>query len=203
MHPDMEDSLRIGIVFSQITLRYDWNDDMFTKNGRDEKVSQIEAKSNNIGIGVLKTLSKKFGIEFDIILGTVKGKNTTGTSVQDVYPYGNYDSNGNPLNPIYPNVAFNCSSDGKGYDMGGRVVISCTPFTIGDEFIDMNFALSSHIAYFDTTYSITYESVDKKWNYPYNEKSNGLFFRPVFVFQPVIHVADFFPLHLSSVWGQK
>lgn len=178
LKPPSYDESYIGVGFNKITALSKWKDSWLT--GGEEEVGDIEYTVNNLVIGMVTSDGFKSTTEWNLLIGTIDFEEDTKKFHYDSLPGGAQD--------------MNVKASGDGYDIGVRVVSSRTfnrqEKSGGGKFIDWNYALSLHAAFFSTNGSFEARSVDGQWGEAYKEEELGIFLRPVISLQPILSITD-------------
>lgn len=179
-----------GAGYNITTITSDWNDPFF-KSG-EEKIGEIEYTVHHLVVGVLKSASDVSATEYDLLIGRVESKART----------KQYFS---PVPQV--NQRVNIDHTGSGYDIGARIVSSKTLHKQlgrdGKRFIDWNYALSLHAAWFSTDGTFSGRSTDGQFVEVYDEEESGIFLRPVIALQPIIRLTDGLSLVPYAALGTK
>jgi len=178
LKPISYDESYAGIGYNTITALSEWKDSWLT--GDEEQVGDIKYTVNNLAIGFVKSKSSVSTTEWDLLIGTVDFEQDTNRFHYNSLPGGAND--------------MNVKASGSGFDIGIRMVSSRTVFhqkkADGSKFIDWNYAISYHFAYFTTDGSFEARSVDGQWGEAYDEEEYGIFFRPVIALQPIVPLTN-------------
>ena len=178
LKPISYDESYAGIGYNRITALSEWKDSWLT--GEEEHVGDIKYTVNNIVVGFVKSKSSVSTTEWDLLVGKVDFEQDTSRFYYESLPGGGGD--------------MNVKASGNGYDIGIRMVSSRRMYhqekADGSRFIDWNYAISCHLAYFATDGSFEARSTDGQWGEAYDEEEYGIFFRPVFALQPIVSLTN-------------
>ncbi|MBT8349778.1 MAG: hypothetical protein KJO26_00865 [Deltaproteobacteria bacterium] len=164
-----------GLGYNHMKLTSDWDEDFWTF--KSENVGEIDYQVDNVVLAFLKSKRQSYSVEYDLLIGKITSKSKT-----DQY-YSKL---------IGRDVDVDHSGDG--FDIGFRVIYSKNLFRQLKEgnkrFIDWNYGLSLHVAYFHLRGTYEARSVDDLYANEYDSEEDGRFIRPVLMLQPIMDITD-------------
>lgn len=173
--PTGADAFRWGAGYNRLIVVSDWEDNFFTDDIED--IGELEYTIHNLAVGFRSSKSHASTFELAILLGIIE---------QD-------EKDTQYFSPaIGKDVLVDISGDGV--DLGARLLWSTTFFQQkrgdGRPFIDWNYAVSFHGAFFYLDGTFEGRSTDGLNANVYDEEEWGIFLRPIAALQPVIHLSE-------------